>query len=609
METKREKPAYGMWSNTRFMLAHARRIYYGVLILAAAQVILGVAMNLLELYVTPSVLKMIESAASLRELAATILFFALGLIFVGAASAYLDENTLPGRVSLRIPLISDIHDKFSKTALSNTQDQGFLKRMKAASKTVSSNHQATEAIWKTLVELSKDSICFVIYLILLTSLDPFLIFVTLATAAGGYFAAKRINSWSYRHREEKAAFERKMDYVGSKAVDRKLAKDIRIFGMRGWLEDIYEKTLRLYQAFCTKREKVYLWADIIDVALALVRNGIAYAYLISLALKTGMSASQFVLYFAAVGGFTNWVTGILTQLSTLHRQSLDLSTLREFLDSDEPFRFEDGVPLEPDIRKPYAIELGGVSYRYPKAEKDALHNVSLRIEPGEKLAVVGLNGAGKTTLIKLICGYLDPTAGTVRLNGQDIRPYNRRDYYRHFAAVFQKFSLLAATVAENIAQTDTDIDMEKVRVCANKAGLAEKIEALPKGYDTLLDKSVFYDAVELSGGEMQKLMLARALYKDAPIIVLDEPTAALDPIAESEVYTKYSEMTEGRTAVFISHRLASTRFCDRILLLEDGAVAEEGTHDELLRKGGRYAALFNIQSRYYSESEVCACGK
>jgi ATP-binding cassette subfamily B protein len=223
------------------------------------------------------------------------------------------------------------------------------------------------------------------------------------------------------------------------------------------------------------------------------------------------------------------------------------------------------------------------------------------LHPGEKLAVVGLNGAGKTTLIKLICGFLDPTEGRVLLDGKDIRGYNRRDYYTMFSAVFQTFSLLAGTIATNVAQDNLDIDMDRVKECTKKAGLHDKIESLKDGYETYLNRQVFEEAILLSGGETQRLMLARALYKDAPFIVLDEPTAALDPIAESEIYQKYNEMTSGKSSIYISHRLASTRFCDRIILIADGGISEEGTHTELMKRGGKYAELYEVQSKYYKE--------
>jgi len=197
-------------------------------------------------------------------------------------------------------------------------------------------------------------------------------------------------------------------------------------------------------------------------------------------------------------------------------------------------------------------------------------------------------------------GFFDPTQGEVLLNGQDIRQYNRLDYYKHFTAVFQDYSILPVSINENIAQCiPGEIDHNRVHECAKKAGIASKLEAV--GYETPLTKEVFENGVELSGGETQRLLLARALYKNAPIILLDEPTAALDAIAEKEMYEKYHELTANRTSIYISHRLASTRFCDRIILVEDGTITEEGTHESLISQNGRYAELFDIQSQYYKQ--------
>lgn len=248
------------------------------------------------------------------------------------------------------------------------------------------------------------------------------------------------------------------------------------------------------------------------------------------------------------------------------------------------------------------FELRDVTFRYPNAERPVLEHFNLRIGAGERLAVVGMNGAGKTTLIKLLCGFLDPDSGQVLLNGVDIREYNRQDYYKLFGAVFQEFSILAATIAENVAQSDMP-DMERVRTCTEQAGIRERIERFPHQYETKLGKSLYpEEAVELSGGETQRLMLARMLYKDAPVMVLDEPTAALDAIAERDIYERYNGLTRGNTAIYISHRLASTRFCDRVILLGEGKILEEGTHEELMERGGKYAELFGIQSKYYKDA-------
>ena len=334
----------------------------------------------------------------------------------------------------------------------------------------------------------------------------------------------------------------------------------------------------------------------------MARNGIAYAYLLHLALRDSLSVPEFILYFTAVSTFTTWVMGILQAAEKLHEESLDLSQVREFLEYPEPFRFAGGTAIPK--ADAYELKLEHVSFRYPGAEEDTIHDLDLTVRPGEKLAIVGLNGAGKTTLVKLLCGLFDPTEGRVLLNGVDVRDFNRREYYGLFSAVFQEFSILDVTVAENIAQTNENIDTKKLWDCIEKAGLTETIQKLPKGLDTHVGREVYLDGVLFSGGQTQRLMLARALYKDGAILLLDEPTAALDPLAENDIYQKYKDMTAGKTSLFISHRLASTRFCDRIIFVADGHITEEGTHDQLLARGGAYAKLFEVQSRYYQEGKA-----
>ncbi len=600
---KKERPRYNMWQNSAWMIKTAWNVRKSVLFLCIATAAIAVATSLTELFVAPVILGKVETAAPLPELLTVIVGFAGLLMLLAALNSYVDTNTMFGRIEVRLHILLMVGLKYDTTSFPNTEDPAVLKKLEKANNAMNSNSSAAEAVWKTLTELVKNIAGFAIYLALLSSLDPILIAVVLITTAAGYFISKRINEWRYRHREEEEAYIKKLNYVIWNVPKRELGKDIRLFGLRPWLQDIYDSTMQLYNDFLARRERVYLWADVVDIVLTLLRNGIAYFYLIALTLNTGLPASQFLLYFTAVSGFTSWVTGILSGFSTLHTQSIDLSMIREFLETPEPFRFEDGKPLKPE-KIPYEIQLKNVCFRYPGAEKDTLHNLNLTIRAGEKLAVVGLNGAGKTTLVKLICGFYDPTEGEVLLNGEDIRQYNRRDYYGLFTAVFQQFSILEATLAENVAQDAENIDLQLVKDCIEKAGLTEKVESLPQGYHTHIGRDVFEDGIELSGGETQRLMLARALYKGAPVMVLDEPTAALDPIAENDMYLKYNQMAAGCTSVYISHRLASTRFCDRIILLADGGIAEEGTHDSLMKLGGKYAKLFEIQSKYYREGSA-----
>lgn len=601
---KASKPKYNMGQNSWFMIKLAWTSgEKKVLVLSLLSALTAVALNIINLYVSPTILSVVERHASVSELIWTISAFTLALMLVSASSAYVNTNTLYGRISVRCELITLLNKKAATTSYPNLFDDKYKKLNAKSREAISSNRSATEAIWTTLTELATNILGFIVYVLLLSSVRPLLILVILFTTVISYFVGNYVNGWGYRHREEEAEYEKQMYYLSGRARDMTAAKDIRIFGLRPWIEELYDKAMGAYIAFQKKAQGVYIWARIVDLVLSFLRNAIAYAYLIGLVIDNGLDVAEFLLFFSAVGGFTAWVSGILGGFNTLHKQSLDISTVRECLEFNEPFKFAEGEHIEAEANRKYEIRLENVSFRYPGADKDTLTGINLTLHPGEKLAVVGINGAGKTTLIKLICGFLDSTEGRVLLNGKDIRDYNRTDYYTMFSAVFQSFSLLAGTIATNVAQDSVEINMERVKDCVDKAGLRKKIESLKDGYETYLNREVFEEAMLLSGGETQRLMLARALYKNAPFIVLDEPTAALDPIAESEMYQKYNEMTSGKSSIYISHRLASTRFCDRIILIDNGGIGEEGTHEELLKKGGKYAELYEIQSKYYKEGE------
>lgn len=596
------RPKYNMWQNTAFMLQTAWQTQKSVIVLCLLPALLNVSIQLTELLIAPAILQKVETHAPLTRLLTTIFIFTGILLFLKSLQAYIDPNLLFGRINVRIALLMKLAEKKTTTSFPNTEDTERNRIREKAENTLNSNSSAGEAIWNTLTGLLTNVLGFILYLLLLSSLHPVLLCIVLTTSITGYFVNKKIHEWGYTHREEESEYIKQLNFFYSQAQNRVMAKDIRLFGIRNWLEELYEKNYQLLMHFYMRREKKYMLASVLDVVLSFLRNGLIYIYLIQLVLQNGLSASEFLLYFTAVDGFTSWITGILSNFSTLHKQSLELCTLREYLDIPEPFLFEHGKPLQVDPHETYTLELKNVTFRYPGKETDTFTNFNLKIKAGEKLAIVGLNGAGKTTLVKLLCGFYDPNEGEVLLNGTNIKEYNRNDYYKLFSAVFQQFSVLESTLSENVAQTYENIDMERVKEVIAKAGLTKKVESLPKQYETYIGRTVFEDGMELSGGETQRLMLARALYKNAPIIVLDEPTAALDPIAENDIYLKYNEMTKGRTSIYISHRLASTRFCDRILFIENGKIAEEGTHEQLLQNNGSYAELFHIQSKYYQES-------
>lgn len=595
----KNKPKYSVLQNVCWMIRLAwkkrKRVPLMCILIAFTEIII----NLAQLYITPEILRCVEQHTSIGSLLGTIAGFTGILFFARGIKEYLSTTETFPRIDVRSTIISMISRKSCTTSFPNTLDAEFIKLREKANSACTDNDKATEAIWKVLTDLLMDVSGFLVYLSILSHLDPVLLVIVIITCLTGFYVSRSTSNWVYAHREDEEIYFAKKYYIRGKSESVVLAKDIRIFGLQDWLNELLNHVHDIYLDFRLKVEKKYLLADITEAVLTMVRNGIAYVYLIRLTVNEGLSVPDFLLYFTAVSTFTTWVMGILRDITKLHKDSLDISTVREFLEYPEPFKFEEGESV-PEA-KSYELRLENVSFRYSGADHDTIHQMNLTIHPGEKLAIVGLNGAGKTTLVKLLCGLFDPTEGRVLLNGRDIRDFNRRDYYQLFSAVFQEFSVLEVTVAENIAQTAENMDYERIDDCTQKAGLSTLIQELPKGLDTHVGKEVFLDGVLFSGGQMQRLMLARALYKDGPILMLDEPTAALDPIAENDIYRKYNDMTQGKTSVFISHRLASTRFCDRIIFMADGTIAEEGSHESLLSKNGEYAKLFEVQSRYYQE--------
>ncbi len=445
---------------------------------------------------------------------------------------------------------------------------------------------------------------YMLYGTVISFVSPWLIPILTVTPAINYLSMKAYRKWEYNSRKKITDAQTKLDYVTMLPSDYSYAKDIRIYGMIDWFKNTFRALSGEVMGWEIKTANRQFLASLADLLVILLRDGAAYAILIKMTLDGEITPDKFVLYFAAISSFASQIGSIIGKWNSLHSMSLKICDLREFLDLDTEENVTSHLPESlayPDYPAP-AIEFKNVTFRYDGAEEDTIKNISFKIKPGEKIALVGLNGAGKTTLVKLMCGLYKPTSGRILLNGTDTTTYSREDYYRLFSCVFQDIRTAFFTLAETISCTDIkETDLERVNECVRRAGLEDKINSLPNGVLTKLDKQLNKDATDLSGGQKQKLMLARALYKNAPVLILDEPTAALDPIAENEIYLSYNAMTEHKTSMFISHRLASTRFCDRIFYLSKGKITEEGSHDELMKRDGEYAALYEIQSCWYRD--------
>ncbi len=601
---KKEKPKYSVWQNCCYVIQKAWARDKVVLFVILAQILLTVAIGVLTLFLPKTVVAQITSGVSVKTLVITVLTLTSVMVILQSISSYFNSSVQPRRIGLRIKNCYDILVKAITTDYANLENKEFTDAKQKAYDVTNNNSSSAEQIYYCFVNMGVNVLGFIIYIVLLVSVNPVILLITAITTVLGVMVRRWANKWRHDHDSELAECNKRIWYINRLGYNYDLAKDIRLFAMTDWLRDVYNTNLKLSLDFNKRVEIRQFLADAADCVGTFMREGVAYIYLIGLVLNNGLSVDNFILLFAAIGGFSGWIMGILNEYSNLTKCSLDYCRLREYLEFPDKFKYDEGEPIQAENGKAYSLELRNVSFRYSGAEENTLENINLVISPGEKLAVVGLNGAGKTTIVKLLCGFYDPTDGAVLLNGEDIRKYNRKQYYTLFKAVFQEFNILPISIGQNVSQLlENEIDKERLEHCLKLADIYEKIGCLPNGTDSLLVKNVHDEAVELSGGETQRLMLGRALYKDSPILILDEPSAALDPIAESRLYERYNELSAGKTSVYISHRLASTRFCDRIVLIGNKTIIECGTHSELLKLGGKYAELFELQSKYYKEGK------
>lgn len=488
-----------------------------------------------------------------------------------------------------------------------TSHSGKIKAEKARN-SVSSPNWGVVTYMGQVTELLENLSGFLAYSTIICVLHPVILFLLVILFGVEMWCGTKIENKKQSLKEVQASVNRKLNYIAYRTRGIQEAKDIRIYCMVPWLRGIAQRTIKNKDVIEETISKGELQKMFLNGLLIFLRNGFAYLFLLYQYFQAGMSIGDFIFYFTAVTGLGSWLNKLAHTCTAFIEANNFVTDYRQFMMLETKEVNKKQMHLE----KPISFVWENVSFSYYVTKEDGgqkeipvLKNISLHVKAGEKLAIVGTNGAGKTTFVKLMCGLLKPKDGKILVNGYDIADFRTEDYSRLFSAIFQKSGVVPVSIRDNIALNIYEtVDENKLWKCIELANLGQKIRTLPEGLDTCLIKRISEQGTELSGGELQRLLLARALYKDAPVLILDEPTAALDPIAENEIYQKYNQFTEGKTAIFISHRLASTRFCDRILVMEQGEIVEMGTHEELIRKGGSYAKMFDVQSRYYKEGQL-----
>ena len=599
----KEKTPYTSWKGVGYALTELWRFDRRLFLLCLLRIPVLVLLPFSTVYLSKLVVQLVTEGAQVPRMLASAGLLVLGMVLLNVFSNYA-ALVSKGRAELfETKFYYKVFDKVMDTDYENVESfEGQAKRERAFSQNYSGEGVGLSNIPESLVVIASCVFGFVLYGVILAALNPFITLLLIAITAVNYFALTHVRKYEAAYLERRSVYERRLGYIQYHGLDAQNGKDIRLYRMLPWFRQLFK------EALAARDREVWLFvarqilANVLNHCLVFIRDGLAYAYLIYLVLSGQMQVDDFILYFGLISGFSTWIVSLIDNFNWLARSGLIASNIHEYLEMPDYLNRGPGADLPQGRDLPCALEFKDVCFRYPGTEQPVFEHLQLTVKPGEKLAIVGVNGAGKTTLVKLLCGLYRPTHGEVLVNGKKTEEYNRDEYYTLFSTAFQDVHLLPMSIAKNVAMCpEEQIDRERVWDCLRKAGLAERVRGWKDGLDTNLVKGVQDDAADLSGGEQQKLIFARALYRDAPVLVLDEPTAALDPIAENQLYLQYSELAQDKTSIFISHRLSSTRFCDRIVFIENGKITEMGTHDELMAHGGGYAKMFEIQSYYYKK--------
>ncbi len=512
-------------------------------------------------------------------------------------------------IGARFYMMLKMNRKAMKIDFEHLENPDVMDCYQKAQNASDSNNAGIEGMMRESTRLLE---CFTTVLLgmgILSTMNFWIVLLMLVIAVANFLIVNRTNKITkMRVWDPLATWWRKRWYMQHVTTNFDAAKDIRMFGLREWLVEKYRELNKTRYEAQKVNATFWFWTSISGNIFWCLSQIAVYAWLVRAMIRGEVTVGNFTLYLASAATFFEYVSSLLNSAANVLARNREVDDFRSFLEFDGGDGKKDGKDLPK--ADAYEFVFDNVSFQYPKAERYALKNLNLTLKPGERLAVVGLNGAGKSTMIKLLLRLYEPTGGRILLNGVDVREYDKESYYEAFAPVFQQVELFAFPMEENVSMKEPErTDGAKAKECLEAAGLTEKIAKLPAGTKTELLKIVYDDGVDLSGGEKQKLALARALYKDAPVVVLDEPTAALDALAEAKLYEDFDKLIGGKTAVYISHRLSSTQFCNHVAMFAGGEMVEYGTHTELMEKDGAYAEMFRIQAQYYVEETENADGE
>lgn len=530
-----------------------------------------------------------------------ILMIVLGYFVLSSIFGYTKVfvvNHVKGMITLlRLDYLRDFTDKLISFKYKYAEDANFYEENQRAFQATNSNTNGIEGVYHKLFQTPAIFITTIIFVVFIGMLNMWILFGLIINLTVTLLINKGVQEYSYKNKKALAHSERKSGYYYNTTHDFSFGKDIRVYNLKNRILDNYSKEIKAYVAVHKKIKNREYALGFIALLTLLISDTLTYGILIYKTVN-GMSIADFSMYLTAIVSLSLMLKTLADDFTTIYVEGQYVNDFYDFMDADYG---EKGGNVKAITGDTLEIEFKNVSFKYPKTDRYIFKNLNLKIGKGERLAIVGINGAGKTTLVKLMTGLFDVTEGDILINNIPINQFNKKALYSMFSVVFQEVNIIAYTIRENIGCSSINVDDDRIWEALEKVGLKEKIQGFEKGLDQMMLKIVEEDGTEFSGGEQQKLAIARSLYKNANMVIMDEPTAALDALAEAEIYQNFSELIQGKTAIYISHRLASTKFCDKIALFDNEGLREYGNHEELMALGGKYYEMFSIQGKYYKE--------
>lgn len=598
-EERNGKADYTVWQNVKYIVANAWKYDKSVFVLFGMFTIVSSIYPFIGIVFPKLIVDELLSTQDMKNLMLLLLIFFASSSVLGFGTSYLSGANYARMIGIRMKFLGITANKCMTTDFKNTEDPKFLNDMSTSMRALEYDDTGVEGVLHKLFALGSGLVTLIGYVLLIGNLNVLVLLYIIFSVSVTYYFTLKVKRYEHQKEEEISDIERHVKYTYNIMYDFSYGKDMRIFGIRNWISGLYGKYKNKRYDISKDIRVKNLRIDIVNCILLLLREGIVYSYLIYLVVTNELGIGSFTMYFAAIASLANHMKVIVEDIAHINGQNLYINDLRDFIEKKEETEPTNPMKLP---KGPFSIEFKNVYFKYPGSENYVYEDISFSIKAGQKLAIVGHNGAGKTTFIKLLCRMYEPESGEILLNGINIKEFSKNEYYTIISAVFQEVKTMAFSVAENIACSES-YNEEKVLKSLEKVDMKEKVLSTKNGIKTSMQKILDDEGIEFSGGETQRIILARALYKDAGIVVLDEPTAALDAIAEKNIYEKFNAMVEDKTAIFISHRLASTSFCDVIAMFEHGKLVEYGTHDELIELNGKYADMFNVQAQYYREDD------